>query len=150
MNTKNTATTTKSRITKRIGRLAVAAAAATALALSSASTAHAMTGKEAFDKLPASCTADVTDGGTTGYMVVFSCPGPPIVIVQCIKREQCTVISKLTKSGLFNAKAPIGQVTATGPANSVGTAAFQSNDVPAASTDDVVLRQLLAPKSSLK
>jgi hypothetical protein len=149
MNAKNTATTTKSRITKRIGQLAIAAVAATALALGSAPSAQALTGREAFDKLPSSCRPEVTDNGPEfGYMVEFFCPGPPPVHVSCINKEPCKIINRVVKSGVYEAKAPTGQVTATGPANSVGTTAVQSNDALAASTD-AILRQLFAQKTAV-
>jgi hypothetical protein len=149
MNAKNTATATKFRITKRIGRLAVAAAAATALALGSAPAAQAVTAREALDGLPLSCEATVTDGGKLGYMVEFSCPGPPRVYIVCVNREPCELMKRIRKTSLADAMAPTGQVTATGPANSEGPAVVQSNAALAASAD-AAIRQMFAPKTAVK
>jgi hypothetical protein len=126
MNAKNTATTTatttKSRITKRIGQLAIAAVAATALALGSAPSAHALTALEAFDKLPSSCTARVSGTPQTGPMVEFFCPGPPLVIVVCVKHDPCEAFNRVRKSGLYDAKAPTGLVTSPGKTDFGGVA----------------------------
>jgi hypothetical protein len=149
MNTKNTATATKSRITKRIGRLAVAAAAATALALGIAPSAHAVTAREALDKMPLSCNVTIIDNGSQGRLVEFVCPGPPFVIVDCVNNDPCYILKEVRNPGPFDAMAPTGQVTLTGPANSGGTPTLRPNAALAASAD-AVIRQMFAPKTAVK
>jgi hypothetical protein len=148
MNTKNTATATKSRIAKRIGRLAVAAAAATALALGIAPSAHAVTAREALDKMPLSCNARVVDDGEYGYTVDFYCPGPPPVIIVCVNNKPCEIMRRVKNSGPFDAKAPT-QTTAIGPSNSDGNATRRTNEALSAATDDAVIRQIFASKTSV-